>query len=73
MLPILTMISAGSVVLLTYFGISFWREVRRLQNKRELVVKLRTAITQKRIRNRRSHLYRLHPIELLSLPETKES
>ncbi len=59
MLPILTAISAGSVILLTYFGISFWLEARRLQHKRELVVKLRSAIARKRTRNRLLHLYQL--------------
>lgn len=59
MLPILTAISAGSVVLLTYFGFSFWLEARRLQHKRELVVKLRSAIARKRTRTRLLHLYKL--------------
>lgn len=72
MLPILTAISAGSVVLLIYFGISFWREANRFQHKREMVVRLRTAIAQKRRRNRLLHLYRLDPIELLPRRETKK-
>lgn len=72
MLPILTAICAGSVVLLTYFGFSFWLEARRLQHKRELVVKLRTAISPKRRRNRLLHLYRLGPSELLPRRETKK-
>jgi hypothetical protein len=65
MLPILTAVSAGSVVLLTYFGISFWREARRLQHRQEQVFRLRRAIAQKRKRNRHPQLYRLDPVELL--------
>jgi hypothetical protein len=65
MLPILTAISAGSVVLLTYFGFSFWLEARRLQHKRELVLRLRTAIARKRSRARLLHLY-----ELESMPSS---
>lgn len=64
MLPILTAISAASVILLTYFGFSFWLEARRLQHKRELVVKLRSAIARKRTRNRMLHLYELESMPL---------
>ena len=64
MLPILTTISAGSVVLLTYFGFSFWLEARRLQHKRELVVKLRSAIARKRTRSRVLHLYKSESMPL---------
>jgi hypothetical protein len=64
MLPILTAISAGSVLLLTYLGVSFWQEARRLQHKRELVVRLRSAIARKRTRNRLLHLYELESMPL---------
>jgi hypothetical protein len=64
MLPILTAISAGSVVLLTYFGFSFWLEARRLQHKRELIVKLRSAIARKPSRTRLLHLYKLESMPL---------
>ena len=66
MLSILTAISAGSVVLLTYFGFSFWREARRLQHKSELVVKLRSAIARKRSRTRLLHRYELESMPLPS-------
>jgi hypothetical protein len=75
MLPILTAISAGSVVLLTYFGFCFWMEARRLQHKRELVVKLRSAIARKRNRINRArllHLYQLDPTPLPVHERTKE-
>lgn len=72
MLLIFTAISAGSVTLMIYFGVGFWREARRLQHKRELVVKLRTAIAQKRRRNRRLYLYRLDPVEIFPRLEAKE-
>jgi hypothetical protein len=64
MLPILTAISAGSVVLLTYFGFCFWMEARRLQHQRELVLKLRSAIARKRTRARLLHLYELESMPL---------
>lgn len=66
MLPILTAVSAGSVVLLTYFGVSFWLEARRLQHKRELMVKLRSAIARKRGGTRLLHLYELESMPLPS-------
>ena len=62
MLPILTAISTGSVMVLTYFGFSFWQEARRLQRKRELVLKLRSAIARKRTRSRLLHLYELESV-----------
>jgi hypothetical protein len=71
-LPIITIISAGSVALLIYFGVSFWREAMRLQHHREQVVRLRAAIARKRRRNRLLHLYRIDPIELLQPREAKK-
>ena len=65
MLPILTAISAGSVLALAYFGVSFWLEARRLQQQRELVVKLRSAIGRKK---RRARLLRLYELESMPLP-----
>ena len=62
MAPIFTAISAGSVMVLAYFGFSFWQEARRLQRKRELVLKLRSAIARKRTRSRLLHLYELQSV-----------
>jgi hypothetical protein len=61
-LLIISAISAGSIVFLTYFGFALWRDERQQKGKRVLVLHLREAIARKRHQPRLLYMHKLESV-----------
>lgn len=61
-LLIISAISAGSIVFLTYFGFALWRDEQKQKGKRVLVLQLREVIARKRLQPRLLYMHKLETV-----------